>query len=103
MSERDDLIKRAQRWGQRADPECVTVAGQLIDEFIAALSNQWIPVSERLPESSDALSIKQAIVYVPDLDRITFGWHFDGDWHIEHSPSIWNVSHWQPLPAPPED
>ena len=64
---------------------------------------KWISSEERLPEESDSLHIRDVLVFVPDLNRITFGWHFDGDWHIENSPSVWKVTHWMPLPEPPEE
>ena len=76
----------------------------------------WISVKDRLPEDevkvwlhcinfvksdvahNDAISIKS-----PPGGRL--GWYsgFLGEWKIEGSPSTgWNITHWQPLPPPPE-
>lgn len=64
--------------------------------------SEWISVKERLPESSTVLDIKPVLVWEPTGNGITFGWHINEEWRIIGSPSEWPVSHWMPLPNPPE-
>jgi hypothetical protein len=64
---------------------------------------RWIPCSERLPEDS----VKKVHVFVPhchgdivDVGRYlgADGWVLEG-WHLPQCA----VTHWMPLPEPPEE
>jgi hypothetical protein len=108
--DRDEIRKLAERhgfwaheiwWKQnipRFDGMISEVQAPLLKR-IAELeaSHRWIPVSERLPEDAG-----QYIVYVvPTTATYTdtrvyqcvYSW---AGWHTKH-----DVTHWQPLPAPP--
>ena len=102
MTNKKELIERAQEWIDTH--HCIddyhmrvglSNADFLLQDFIEALSDQWIPVSERLPESEG---------------RIVLGWIERGP-GIEKSQRtacmkdiIWKyITKWQPLPAPPSD
>lgn len=81
------------------------VKGVEIDQF-----NKWIPVTERLPDEAgtpvlvsatncyDQTHIVKAFLDydAPDFFR-TNEKEYDGTW------GAWEVTHWMPLPEPPED
>jgi hypothetical protein len=78
-----------------------------LEEYIAELeaAQRWIPVSERLPE--DRATILAAFKN-REILTATYYKRYEGFggvenyWHIEgwHSG---NVTHWMPLPQPPEE
>ena len=68
----------------------------------------WIPVGADLPKPHpDPLLRRRVMVSCPDYDEGEAQWghylHTLKAWFIAGSPTIWNVTHWQPLPAPPEE
>ena len=71
---------------------------QTVQEF-SSLPSRWISVEERLPE--DGL----AIVCCPDPDRpVYIAWMCNGRWLNQFSrPLGLPVTHWMPLPKPPEE
>ena len=71
------------------------------DDAVAAaleMTPRWIPVSERLPERDTAVLVHT------DMDG-THAASFDGEeWFCDYG-GAWlfpNVTHWMPLPEPPE-
>jgi len=62
------------------------------------MTPRWIPVSERLPERDTAVLVHT------DMDG-THAASFDGEeWFCDYG-GAWlfpNVTHWMPLPEPPE-
>ena len=66
-------------------------------EEIQRLQNQWIPVTERLPEHNQ-------LVLIWEGNGVHFGrWHKGiNDW-LFYSPT-WprEITHWMPLPEPPQ-
>jgi hypothetical protein len=67
-----------------------------LEKRIAELeaANRWIPVSERLPDEQIWVNATNGIVTFPSI----FGygeWMSSGGW-------INDVTHWRPLPQPPE-
>lgn len=71
--------------------------------------NQWIPVSERLPEESDGkvLVTYKWLNYDNDIGvGVGFYWDRTGEWHNIYSPMEGNlvkgfkIIAWQPLPEP---
>lgn len=58
----------------------------------------WIPCSERLPEDEDlVLTYKNGRIEVQGYEKRRNGW-ISGGWFW----SLATVTHWMPLPAPPE-
>jgi hypothetical protein len=60
--------------------------------------SDWIPVTERMPELYKGVL---AVVDGTTIDKIAF-LSDDGNFYEAHNYRIKNVTHWQPLPAPPE-
>lgn len=77
-------------------------AALVTKESAELLERRWIPVEERLPEDP----VKKVLVFVPhthgdivDAGRYlgADGWVLEG-WHLTQNA----VTHWMPLPEPPE-
>lgn len=62
---------------------------------------KWIPVTERLPEDSVAVNLhtKSGVVGTGFYDKHTKSWV---QWYSGGSCSV-DVTHWMPLPTPPEE
>lgn len=67
--------------------------------------NEWISVKDRLPEITEGLSTSRAvIVWQPEYKN-----EFCANWNNRHwqifgafGRIVEGITHWQPLPAPPE-
>ena len=59
-------------------------------------SHRWIPVSERLPEEGEGVvvAVEGGFVYPDTFDCVSEG--------IPRFYDAYNVTHWMPLPEPPE-
>ena len=105
----DELIERLRRCASY-DPRFVIQdcedAADAIEDLITALtaSNEviakskpkWIPVTERLPE-------RNYNCLVADDGTIVYGYmNFIGEWMDCLGDKLKYVSHWMPLPEPPE-
>ena len=80
------------------DPVIEKEALRMIDEqeTISAASPKWISVKDRLPESGI-----DVLVFTDDYCAYTA--HYDGYWWLSGEPTLsYNVTHWMPLPEPPE-
>lgn len=90
--------------GLRSQNEQLREAAALVaKESAELLERRWIPVEERLPEDP----VKKVLVFVPhthgdivDAGRYlgADGWVLEG-WHLTQNA----VTHWMPLPEPPEE
>lgn len=73
-----------------------------IEEVISALnSNNWIPVSERLPEP-----LKAVLAYTPKYRNTYTAYLDEGEWRHFGGwgyPLDCNVTHWMKLPENPND
>lgn len=61
------------------------------------LGHQWISVQERLPEPNE-----RVLVYRPDMKKADTG-PISVQWGWTCQRKKPDVSHWMPLPEPPED
>ena len=59
--------------------------------------NNWISVKDRLPEEEYVLCYQGGSCRTPNI-RVGFRSSFSGHWF----PNLYNVTHWMPLPNPPE-
>jgi hypothetical protein len=59
---------------------------------------KWISVENRLPE--EEVEVLGLVLYEDDTYGYDLNEHFDGEWLL--SGSQVKVTHWMPLPEPPE-
>lgn len=86
-----DLLGQIEYWTSRCEAT---------ERELAALKEQrrWIPVGERLPDDN------AEVLFYGHHNCITLGyyhhekWYFDTGWEFD----LGTVTHWQPLPEPPE-
>ena len=67
---------------------------------------RWIPVSERLPEKSQqVLGALKSSTGNYNLSRINRVMACDHDWEADgfEISNCWTVTHWMPLPEPPQE
>ena len=91
--------------------EMVAKAADAIEVLIAALaaSNaviakskpQWIPVTERMPENGSHCLVVR-FDYVTNTPFVDLLW-FDNSWWDRLNSGDYAVTHWMPLPEPPEE
>ena len=58
--------------------------------------NEWVSVEERLPEE------KQRVIVRCERVGTSVGWILWGNWMTDIGPDAGKVTHWRPLPAPPD-
>ena len=58
--------------------------------------NEWVSVEERLPEE------KQRVIVRCEHVGTSVGWILWGNWMTDIGPGAGKVTHWMPLPAPPD-
>ena len=58
--------------------------------------SEWISVDDKMPEIAN-----HVIVFSP-LHGVCTGYFYDGKWTIDYAHIATTVTHWQPLPDPPE-
>ena len=58
--------------------------------------NEWVAVEERLPEE------KQRVIVRCERVGTSVGWILWGNWMADIGPDAGKVTHWMPLPAPPD-
>lgn len=76
----------------------VSKAISVVESFPTSDEGRWIPVEERLPNSSE-------YVIITNGRYVSFADYFDNKWYYpsnESPPFIYtDVTHWQPLPKSP--
>lgn len=68
----------------------------LID--LAPTIGGWVSVKDRLPESGKRCLVYAAQGIERHISIASFGRHF----HLSGRRAYWRVTHWMPLPEPPE-
>lgn len=75
-------------------------------EQVRPMVSPWVPVSERLPETEQYPVL---VAHQSGAVRLVFGISpfIDGDWMGYYEPSLQGrflrgITHWMPLPAPPD-
>jgi hypothetical protein len=59
--------------------------------------SEWISIDDRLPKIAD-----DVIVFSDDKYQIDIGFLINGKWFSDKG-ELHTVTHWMPLPNPPED
>ena len=71
-----------------------------LDGMERRMTGEWIPVNERLPEENTDVLVSV------DENSDDCGMHvcdyYDGKFLRADAGYIWGVTHWMPLPEPPE-
>lgn len=57
---------------------------------------EWIPVSERVPETPDIVLVYNGYV-------VMVGGYYEGAWSWADCDDVCQATHWLPIPAPPEE
>ena len=81
----------------------VTLANQVASSS-KQLASKWIPVTERLPEAFTSCIVYRKGNFGGHFSMLRYspalGWHFyDSEWG---DVTVDDVTHWMPLPEPPE-
>ena len=77
-------------WGYAVPAEIIENAPTLIPP------NEWVRVEDGLPEE------KQRVIVRCERVGTSVGWILWGNWMADIGPDAGKVTHWMPLPAPPE-
>ena len=64
--------------------------------------NEWISVKDRLPEHYRAVIVHGGVAFY-DIGRKKWYTLMEMDGYGEPREIMWTVTHWMPLPKPPED
>ena len=91
----NDLIEQLLMWRGLAAEHFARIAE--LEE-----AQRWIPVGERLPEDGDFVLIWDEMngVYIAEHSKQVPQWAADG--YYRHGTSYKYITHWMPLPQPPE-
>ena len=92
-----DLIIKA----KRTDPETGSFSEWLAEYLVEHLPtltppNEWVSVEERLPKE------KQRVIVRCERVGTSVGWILWGNWMADIGPDAGKVTHWMPLPEPPD-
>lgn len=76
---------------------CITA----VEEQPDVGTEQWISVGERTPETSGTYIV---CCKEQDLTHVTFAKFYKklGYWDLKGARTFWKVTHWMPLPEPPD-
>ena len=92
----DDITAAEEHGGMGA-----VIAGTLRRYVMRQLTltppNEWVSVEERLPEE------KQRVIVRCEHVGTSVGWILWGRWMTDIGPHAGDVTHWMPLPVPPDE
>lgn len=90
----DELLKQQYRMG--FGQVSVVSVGAIEKAPTLTPQNEWVSVEERLPEE------KQRVIVRCERVGTSVGWILWGNWMTDIGPGAGKVTHWMPLPAPPD-
>jgi hypothetical protein len=90
-------MSMTQNEGMKSSAAVLDLRLELIAEARRRFQGRWIPVAEEMPDADMAV-----LICCPDADEpVWIGWT-DGElWRTTVGKRV-EVSHWRPLPEPPE-
>lgn len=98
MDKLNETISKLEAWID--DPNAMDTeidACIVADALDLMKEQQWIPVSERLPQDDE-----DVLVWVNGTHR-DMAYRDEGVWYDEEHNHLKNITHWMPLPKPPKD
>ena len=99
MIDADELKNQIRHMPRTINPDLVQYSlVKAIIENMPTLTppNEWVSVEERLPEE------KQRVIVRCERVGTSVGWILWGNWMADIGPDAGKVTHWMPLPAPPD-
>ena len=77
---------------------CLSELQDILEAGTTALTppNEWVSVEERLPKE------KQRVIVRCERVGTSVGWILWGNWMADIGPDAGKVTHWMPLPEPPD-
>src|SRR5688572_8444160 len=112
MKQLSEIIKEMKEDMEKADHNGARIPGELLRKYLPLLEaieantsgegDGWVSVEDRLPENGEhVLCWKESMIPKAFYsDTGSYGFFKDGIWGDVESDD-WNVTHWRPLPAPP--
>lgn len=92
-----DLIIEAKKTDPETGPFSEWLAEYLVDHLPTLTPpNEWVSVEERLPKE------KQRVIVRCERVGTSVGWILWGNWMADIGPDAGKVTHWMPLPEPPD-
>jgi hypothetical protein len=115
MSREEQMMAEADAYAAGAyadEPVCFSTEEAIcetINDFVAGwraadAHPQWIPVEERLPKVDEQTTLSNDCVVVDSAGARYFGYYNGTDecWYTDDYTMILFVTHWMPLPTPPQ-
>lgn len=104
ISREDVCIQLLKQESIDGQPRAIRRARRILENVPAAdvvERPRWIPVTERLPESGTRALVMRFdfVTNTPFYDLL---WFDKGEWWNRRYTGDYAVTHWQPLPEPPE-
>ena len=100
----DEYVDRFALRDALYDADAITMRGvKIINQFPTAVDTatvQWIPVTERLPDTFRTVIVCRENVKGEFV--VEQGFKDVGDWWKVYGTRTKKVTHWMPLPEPPE-
>ena len=98
---RQRALRLAREWSQGhgcslRDGEAEEYHAMFATMLEESMPNEWVSVEERLPEE------KQRVIVRCEHVGTSVGWILWGNWMTDIGPDAGKVTHWRPLPAPPD-
>ncbi len=102
MNEKDRLTELIRASLMKHVGKSCSLAENIVADLIAngvTMAPQWISVEERLPEGDNRVLVSCRTK--KGVQSCNLAYYWNGTWHGQGSMS--GVTHWMPLPDPPED